>query len=147
MRSPCCSRLLEDMSIQSIIAGLLQLLRLGLAFAVVVSWSRLWATLPPSRCCWENMSSAGLEGDLFSDTANFGSLSRWFHCLLVCFFYVCLLPYSFNACSREPAPLIVPGSLFPLLFYFSKLVLLMVCSRESVPFVFYSASLSWLWFV
>jgi hypothetical protein len=44
------------------------------------------------------------------------------------------------------ALMIVPGSLFPLIL-FSKLVLLMACTRESVPFAFCSASLSCLWLV
>jgi hypothetical protein len=39
------------------------------------------------------------------------------------------------------ALMIVQGSLFPLIL-FSKLVLLMVCTREPVPFAFCSASLS-----
>jgi hypothetical protein len=44
------------------------------------------------------------------------------------------------------ALMIVPGSLFSLIL-FSKLVLLMACTRESVPFAFCSASLSCLWLV
>lgn len=49
-------------------------------------------------------------------------------------FYVCLLSYGFDAYSRELVPFVVQGSLFPLLLI-SKVVLLMGCSRESVPFI------------
>ena len=51
----------------------------------------------------ESMSSAGLEGDSFSDTAGFW-VSLQMLPLSAIFFYVCLLPYSFDACSREPVP-------------------------------------------
>jgi hypothetical protein len=52
------------------------------------------------------------------------------------FFYICLLPYDFDACSRKPFRFdfrLFKG-VCSLYFLFSKIVLLMVCSRESVPF-------------
>ena len=83
--------------------------------------------------------SAGLEG---VSLLVFGSPSRCFHCMLVCFalWLWCLFK---RACSlwfcwsRESVPLV---------FLFSKLVLFMVCRRESVPFAFCLACLSCFWF-
>jgi hypothetical protein len=49
--------------------------------------------------------------------------------------------YGFDANHRSLFPLRYKESV-PLAFIFSKLVLHMVCTRESVPFAFGSASLS-----
>jgi len=112
--------------------------------AISPSWSPLWCC-----CCFMQdvlllvsaavVPSAGLEGVLL---LVFGSPSRCFHCMLVYFalWLWCLFKGSCSlwfCWSRESVPLV---------FLFSKLVLLMVCTRESVPFAFCLASLSCFWF-